>query len=89
MLVVIEGVDNVFIEGLGAPEVVYTAIVLVALTGFPAVLILAWLLDVTSRGIERTEPSDSKTGRSFKIAGLIGASVLAILAGWWWFLIRG
>ena len=87
-LVVIEGVRNVFIDGLGLPDAVYTGIVIVALTGFPAVLTLSWLYDLTSRGIERTEPSDGKTGRAYKIAGLIGASVLAIAAGWWWFLVR-
>ncbi len=81
-------VSGNILEGLGAPAALYQSLVLAMLAGFPAVLILSWLFDVTGRGIERTEPSEGKSGRALKIAGLVSASALAIAAGWWWFLVR-
>ncbi len=87
-LFVIEGAQLVLIDGLGAPASLYTGLVLLALAGFPAMLVFSWLFDLTRKGIERTEPSESRTGRGLKISALLLASVVAIAAGWWWYFLR-
>jgi adenylate cyclase len=45
-------------EPLGLPAWALKLVIVVAVLGFPAALILAWAFDVTPRGIERTAPAD-------------------------------
>ena len=62
---------------------------ILTLSGLPAVLILSWVFDLTSSGIQRTEPADGGSGRAFRIAGLVASIVLAVLVGWsWWYFLR-
>lgn len=64
-------------------------VVILTLSGFPAVLILSWVFDLTSSGIQRTEPADGGSGRAFRLAGLVASMVLAVLVGWsWWYFLR-
>ena len=53
-------VGEVTFEPLGLPAWAMTALVVVAIAGFPAVAILAWMFDITPSGIRR----DSKSVRS-------------------------
>lgn len=80
-LLVLDQANNI-LEGLEAPSWIYRTIMLTGLAGFPVVLVLSWVYDVTRTGIERTEPTEGRTGRTFKIVGLAGATVLAVLVGW-------
>lgn len=61
-------------ETLGWPEWTRAAVVVLFILGFPAVLLLAWLFDVSADGIRRARP-DSRTGRMF-----IGSAIVAIIA---------
>jgi formylglycine-generating enzyme required for sulfatase activity/predicted esterase len=61
-------------ETLGWPEWTRTAIVVLFILGFPAVMLLTWLFDVGRDGVQRARP-DSRTGRVF-----IGSVVVAIFA---------
>lgn len=54
----IEASDVVF-PALRLPEWTVTFVVVLALLGFPAALVLAWAFDLTSEGVQRTEPADS------------------------------
>ena len=54
---------------------------MVALVGFAVVLILSWVLDLTSSGIQRTDPQDGRSGRAFRIVGLVGGILLAVMVG--------
>ena len=66
--------------------------VLVALTlgGFPVILVLSWMFDVSSRGIHRTESEISGSARTklyvLQALGLILSLALAGLVGW--FILR-
>ncbi len=61
-------------ETLGWPVWTRTAVVVLFILGFPAVMLLAWLFDVSPNGVRRAQP-DSRTGRL-----LIGSTIVAILA---------
>ena len=59
---------------LGWPDWTRTAVVVLFILGFPAVLLLAWLFDADADGIRRADP-DSRTGRLF-----IGSAIVAVVA---------
>ncbi len=80
-LLLLQGAGDV-LGGLEAPTWIYRMLVVVAVGGLPVVLVLSWVFDVTSKGIERTEPTEGGSGRALKIAGLVGSIVLATLIGW-------
>ncbi|NIU73697.1 MAG: hypothetical protein GWN71_08980, partial [Gammaproteobacteria bacterium] len=48
--VVLQMADLVF-PGLGIPDRYYRLLVIAALVGFPIVVVLAWLFDVTPDGV--------------------------------------
>jgi hypothetical protein len=62
-------------------------LVAVTLGGFPVILVLSWIFDVSSKGIERTEFEVSGAARTklrvMQAVGLIFSLVLAGLVGWW------
>ena len=52
--------SSVLLPTFDAPEWIMRAIVIAAIVGFPVMLVLAWLYDVTDHGIEREhEPTDT------------------------------
>ena len=63
--------------------------ILVALTlaGFPVILVLSWMFDINSRGIQRTESDVAGSARTklriLQIVGLILSFGLAALVGYW------
>lgn len=59
-------------ETLAWPAWTRTAVVVLFILGFPAVMLLAWLFDVGPNGVQRAS-SDSRTGRLF-----IGTTLFAI-----------
>jgi formylglycine-generating enzyme required for sulfatase activity/predicted esterase len=61
-------------ETLAWPVWTRTAVVVLFILGFPAVMLLAWLFDVGRGGVQRARP-DSRTGRM-----LIGSTLVAIVA---------
>jgi len=58
--VIIELVNNIT-EPLGLPGWTDTMVIVLLVIGFPFVVILSWIFDVTRRGIKKTEPIDSVT----------------------------
>ncbi len=53
--VIIELVNNV-VEPLNLPERIPTIAIIVLAIGFPIVVILSWIFDLTPKGMERTKP---------------------------------
>ncbi len=53
--IAVEAADIVF-PALGVPDAVLTAVIVIALIGFPLVAIMAWFFDVTSEGVVRGSP---------------------------------
>jgi len=52
--------SSVLLPTFDAPDWIMKAIVIAAIVGFPVMLVLAWVYDVTSHGIEREhEPTDT------------------------------
>jgi serine/threonine protein kinase len=72
---------------LPLPEWSYTAMVAVALGGFPVALVLAWMYDLTTAGIQRTEALDLGGPRYLRwllpALGLVASLVVAVAIGWW------
>ena len=53
-------VSSVVFEPLQIPEWALTLVILLALLGFPVILILAWVFDITDQGIQRTQPLEEE-----------------------------
>ena len=60
-------------------------LVALMLGAFPVVLVLAWMLDVSSKGIKRTASDVSGTAKLgfMKWAGLVLSFVPSGALGWW------
>lgn len=71
-------------------------VVLLILIGFPIVVVLAWVFELTPAGIRRTEPTHSDDARppehtrligrklDYGIIGVLGVAVLYLVAQRWW-----
>jgi tetratricopeptide (TPR) repeat protein len=76
----------------GIPDSVMRAVLVAAFAGFPVVLVLAWVFDVTRRGIRVTEPIEDKYPRNVRpqrwwVRPLVAAPLLALIVGgtvWLW-----
>ena len=76
----------------GIPDSVMRAVLVAAFAGFPVVLVLAWVFDVTRGGIRVTEPIDEKYPRNIRpprwwVRPLVAAPLLALIVGgtvWLW-----
>lgn len=80
-------------EGLGLPQAVLTAIIVLAFAGFPIAIVLAWAFESTPEGVRPTQdalPGELTHIASMPItrrwpsgiAALIGVAAL-VWAGWW------
>jgi serine/threonine-protein kinase len=78
-------------HGLHWPEAVLSYVVAALAIGFPIVVSLAWIFDVKSGGVERTEPAPFPGLRGPRLAVLlVGIGVLAAAPGLiWYFYARG
>lgn len=79
---IIELVGNLA-DPLNLPEKLQTIIVIVLAVGFPLAVILSWLYDLTSQGMEKTKPlSEVKEGgkpaipNAWKIATYVSFGVI-------------
>jgi TolB-like protein len=91
----LQGADIV-LPALGAPPAVMRVVVVLAIAGLPLAAALAWIFDVTPRGIERTD-SRRRAGarlappvpRHLAAAGIAGVVVVCLLvAGAAWLGVR-
>lgn len=80
-------IGELVIPALPVPEWSYPALVAALIAGFPLSLALAWMFDVTSSGIRRSE--HSTTGpvavrlRIFQWLGVAVSLGFGLLVGWW------
>jgi adenylate cyclase len=82
--VVLQAADLI-LPALMLPEWTYRLLVLLALAGFPLVVVLGWALEVTPDGVRLTQPRDQTT-REDALPSLIGrrtllATALLVAAG--------
>ena len=52
---------EIMLPRLGLPDWTVTFIIILLIVGFPIVIILSWIFDVTPEGIKKTEPVDVAT----------------------------
>lgn len=77
---------EVILPPLGA-DMFYKGFVVLILAGFPVTLVLSWIFDLTSRGIERTAGQEETTLKTRLLQGggiLLSLAIVAALA--WWIL---
>jgi TolB-like protein len=83
---VIEGATTI-LPVLSAPEWVVALVVVVALSGFPVAVVLAWMYDLTGEGLERTSGREGGVSRVHRAPWLrpaIAVSLVAtVLVGGW------
>ena len=80
--VIIELVNNLA-EPLNLPPSLPTIVIVVLAVGFPLAIILSWLFDLTSEGVEKTKPlSEAETGdkavvpNAWQIATIVSFAVI-------------
>jgi len=89
----LQGVD-LLVRALptGNPDAWYRAIVALTVGGFPVALVLSWLFDLTSEGIQRAQADDSGSpdGRARRLVLPVTALAVSILAavGAWMLIFR-
>jgi TolB-like protein/Tfp pilus assembly protein PilF len=83
--VIIELVNNV-VEPLSLPERISTFAIIILAIGFPLVVVVSWLFDLTPKGMERTKPleeiqEDESTvvQNKWQIATYISVAVIVVL----------
>lgn len=90
-------IADIVIPALGLADVVLTGLTVVGILGFPLAMALAWAVDLTPDGLERTasaagatedglagaEEAASRAGRFRTVAGLLGAFALVGGTVWW------
>jgi adenylate cyclase len=62
------------VEALQLPEVTAHALTILLVLGFPVVVVLAWIFDVTTQGLKRTEPLPAKPARPAAAARRLDAA---------------
>jgi len=85
-------VAEIVVPALNLPAALMTGIVVVGALGFPLAIALAWAVDVTPRGLERTRstPRADEAGRSparptlLRSALLLGVAVVVVAGSIWW-----
>lgn len=80
-------VADVVWEPLGLPPWTMTLVIVLVALGFPLVLTLEWVFELTSTGVRRTSESEpAGTGRSLTLRPLVvgGAVLLVAAIGAWW-----
>jgi serine/threonine protein kinase len=86
VFVVLQGADLI-LPTLPLPSWSYDALVAVALAGFPVALVLAWMYDFTTTGIQRAEAAQlGGPGYLRWLLPAVGMGVSLVLAaaiGWW------
>ena len=67
-------IADVVLENFNLPDRVMQLVILCAALGFPVALILAWLYDLSARGIQRTAARDSVDGAATSVPETPGES---------------
>jgi TolB-like protein/tetratricopeptide (TPR) repeat protein len=81
---VIQAAEATF-DPLNLPQYTHRIVVIAALAGFPIVVILAWLYDLTSRGFIRTPAAVAAVpGRRERIVDFVVIGILAALVVYLW-----
>lgn len=85
---------DIAFPALGVPEWAMTLVVLGALVGFPIVLVVAWIFEITPEGVERTDELDAARPERISSESYVGGAgrkrlatafvvSLILLAGAW------
>ena len=83
---------SIAFPAFGIPDWTMRAVLVAAFAGFPVALVLAWVFDVTTRGIRVTTPVEGKYPQDQRpsrwwIRPLLAAPILALIVGgtvWLW-----
>jgi TolB-like protein len=91
---VIEGTQLVF-DAIGLPFIAWRFVSILVLLGFPVALVLAWVLEITSDGIQKTPdlspetlPGEVLEGRGVRTWAFLGASVVLVVATGYFIVFR-
>lgn len=81
-------VAEIFLPRLGLPDWTVTLVVILAVVGFPAALILGWAFEITPAGLRRTGPMPGKAPpvrrQTWRTVIGAAAAALVLVAGAWW-----
>lgn len=72
---------ELLVEGLGLPTWVLSLLIILALFGLPVVLVLAWMFDITSSGIHRSDAEATAPVVVGSPVRLLAAGAVLVLVG--------
>jgi tRNA A-37 threonylcarbamoyl transferase component Bud32 len=86
--VVLQGVD-LLAPALPGLDAYYNVLVAVTLAGFPLAVLLSWVYDLTSAGLQRTDTTGAGNSRRHRLLAWSGFGFSVVLAVFlWWYLTR-
>ncbi len=72
-------VADVMIDNIGAPEWLFSSILMVLGIGFPVVLVFAWAFELTPEGIKREKDVDPNTSITPKTGNKLDRAIIVVL----------
>ena len=73
-------VASIIIPALLIPDWVLRLLVVLAILGFPIVVVLSWIYDISDAGFVKTESEKTETVEETQTAGMSKSSMVGILA---------
>ncbi len=73
-------VADVILPNLGAPDWVFRVILLVLVIGFPVLLVIAWVFELTTEGFKRESEIEHSTAGGHRIGRQLDFVIIAMLA---------
>lgn len=77
---------DIFLPRLGLPDWTVTAVVVLAVAGFPVALLLGWAFDITPTGVQRTDVATegAPPPGTWRVASATVVATLVLVGGGWW-----
>jgi TolB-like protein len=88
-------IGEIVLPAFSAPAWALRLLVVVTLLGFPVILVLAWIYEITPQGIRRTEDLDTGPQRRGRPGGLwprlafLGVTLVTVAGIGWWMMSSG
>ena len=71
---------NIFFTSLGWPEWAVTLVLTAVVLGFPVVVALSWVFDITPQGVQRSDADHAPHRQTSTVNHMVSFAVLLVLA---------
>ena len=71
---------NVFFKSLGWPEWTVTLVLTAVVLGFPVMVALSWVFDITPQGVQRSDADHAPHRQTSRVNHIVSFAVMLVLA---------